>query len=273
MKIIRADVSGFCFGVERAYRLTKRARGRQVAVVGELIHNPGVIAELTSRGVRQVSVPEEITGGTAIVRAHGTSNLQKARIAQHAAKVIDASCPFVIRLHTAAAQFVQQGLPVVIVGRRDHPEMVGVVEDFPAVIVTTNPRDRVLKQLAGREVGVLVQTTETVERLADIVAVLKKIKATPKIVNTICNATTDRQKAAITLAEQVDLVIVIGGRNSNNTKNLWQLTKKITKSHWIESAEELQQKWFRNIATVGVTAGASTPETMIKEVIQKLKKM
>jgi len=276
MKIMRAKVAGFCFGVERAYELVQKARASQqphIQIVGELIHNPQVVAELAEVGVRTVGSADELTPGTAIVRAHGTSDLQRAAIQKKAGDMIDASCPFVTRLHAAAGKFIKEGLPVVIVGRADHPEMVGVVQDFPAVIVTIDTASSEIANLANKKVGLLVQTTETTASLAAMRDRLTELSCEIAEINTICSATTDRQAAVRELAPQVDAMIVIGGKNSNNTKNLHELASQDCPSYWIETEDELQKDWFAGVEIVGVTAGASTPESRIEAVIERLNQM
>jgi len=273
---MRAKVAGFCFGVERAYELVQKARETaqpNIQIVGELIHNPQVVAELAEVGVRTVGSADELTPGTAIVRAHGTSDLQRAAIQKKAGDMIDASCPFVTRLHAAAGKFAEEGLPVVIVGRADHPEMVGVVQDFTEVIVTTDTAAPELTTLTGKKVGLLVQTTETTASLAAMRDRLTELGCEIAEINTICSATTDRQAAVRELAPQVDVMIVIGGKNSNNTKNLHELASEDCQSYWIETEDELQKEWFADVETVGVTAGASTPESRIEAVIARLDRL
>lgn len=270
MKVIRAASAGFCFGVERAVALAREA-GSRVETLGELIHNPEVLEELETRGVRAVDGIANVSAETVIVRAHGISDRTRSELQAKTKRVIDASCPFVQRLHAAVAKFRARGLPVIVFGRRDHPEMRAVVEDFPEVVVTTSPLTKELDAFAGQTIGMLAQTTEQATDFDTFVAaVTARLAITPDIASTICNATTDRQTAARVLADQVEAVVVIGGRTSNNTKNLWELTSKIRPSYWIERADELDPAWFAGCQTVGVTAGASTPESAITAVIERL---
>jgi 4-hydroxy-3-methylbut-2-enyl diphosphate reductase len=271
MQIIRAKVAGFCFGVQRAVELAKKARGKSVQTLGELIHNPEVLEELKSRGIRAVSAVSKLRDGTVVIRAHGVSDRVRAELKQKKIKIVDASCPFVQRLHAAVAGFIARGLPVVILGRADHPEMRAVVEDFPVVLVLAKPDLRKLKKLAKQKVGVLAQTTETAANFELLKTKLKQAGARIEPADTICNATSERQTAAIALAKQVDLMLVIGGKKSNNTKQLWLLTKKFCSSRWIETERDLKFSWFKNIQKVGITAGASTPESTIERVIARLK--
>ncbi len=271
MQILRAKVAGFCFGVQRAVELAKKARGKSVQTLGELIHNPEVLEDLKNRGVRVVSAVSKLKNGTVVIRAHGVSDKVRAELKKKQVKIVDASCPFVQRLHAAAASFAIKDIPIIILGRADHPEMRAVVEDFPTALVLVKPNLRKLHKFANQKVGVLAQTTETAANFELLKTKLKQLGARIQPVQTICNATSERQAAAIKLAKQVDLMLVIGGKQSNNTKQLWQLSKQVVPSRWIETERDLKTGWFKNIKTVGITAGASTPESTIGRVVEKLK--
>ncbi|MFH1375505.1 MAG: 4-hydroxy-3-methylbut-2-enyl diphosphate reductase, partial [Patescibacteria group bacterium] len=272
VKIIRAKHAGFCFGVRRAYDLALQPRGNAVRTLGELIHNPEVLEELSSRGVRSVSAISRISGGTVIIRAHGISRKKLQALRYKKSKVIDASCPFVQKIHLEVAKFAERGIPVVIVGRRNHPEMRAVVEDFPEVLVVSLISDRRLRRYAGKQVAVLAQTTETPERFSAIVKELQKLKAKVAALKTICGATIERQTAAVDLAHKVDRMLVIGGKKSNNTKQLFDLVRKIVPSHWVENEKEIRKNWLRGVKKVGITAGASTPENTIRKVEDRIGK-
>jgi len=273
VQIIRANHAGFCFGVERAYELARNARDKKIYMIGELIHNPEVLTELKNKGIKIISSSTKISEGTVIVRAHGISNKKMREFKKKNLKIIDASCPFVKRIHTEVARFVKKKIPIVIVGRRNHPEMRAVIEDFPEILVVTNSSDPRLKKIQDSKVSVLAQTTESAEKFIAVVQKLKTLKTQVFAIATICNATKERQSAAIALAQKADLMLVIGGRKSNNTRQLWQLTKKITPSFWIENENEICSKWFAKIKKVGITAGASTPEKMIRRVVAKIKNL
>lgn len=273
MKIIRAKHAGFCFGVRRAYDLAIKANGKNVQTLGELIHNPEVLEELKTRGIKAISAISKLRDGSVIIRAHGISDKARKKLKQKALKIIDASCPFVKRIHDEVRIFQQKGIPCVIVGRRDHPEMTAVVEDFPEVLVVSKASDIKSKSLKGRKVAVMAQTTETAEKFKTIVEKLIDLGVQVVERETICLATSERQKAAIDLAKEVDLMIVAGGKKSNNTKQLYGLAKKIVASHWVESEKEIKATWFKNVKKVGITAGASTPKGVIERVEQKIQKI
>lgn len=201
-----------------------------------------------------------------IIRAHGISQKRLQTLRRKKTKVIDASCPFVQKIHLEVSKFVQRGIPVVIVGRRNHPEMRAVVGDFPEVLVIGSGSDRRLRRYAGKQVAVLAQTTETPERFNAVAEELRKLKVKVVALKTICGATIERQTAAVALAQEVDLMLVVGGKKSNNTKQLFSLVRKIVPSQWVESEKELKKSWLKKAKKIGITAGASTPEDAIRRV-------
>ncbi len=282
MQIIRADHAGFCFGVRRAVELARSASRdfQKVTTLGELIHNPEILEELNSRGVRAISAISKIREGVVVVRAHGISQKKLAVLRKKKIKIVDASCPFVQKIHREVSLFAAQKIPVVILGRRGHPEMRAVVEDFPAVEVVQKISPKSLQKFAGQKIGVLAQTTENPENFAQLIAALEKLVPAKagnhsKIIarETICGATLERQNSARLLAEKVDAVVVVGGRKSNNTKKLFELVAKIHPAFWIENETEIRPGDFTKFKKVGVTAGASTPESTIRKVEEKLLKI
>jgi 4-hydroxy-3-methylbut-2-enyl diphosphate reductase len=275
VKIIRADHAGFCFGVKRAVELARSAteHSDKIQTLGELIHNPEVLEELSSKGIQAISAISQIQEGVVIIRAHGISQKKLAELQKKKIKIINASCPFVQKIHLEVSQFISQKIPVLILGRKNHPEMRAIIEDFPEVEVVQKISPQKLKKFQNQSIGVLAQTTENPANFAKLISVLEKIgaKIIPK--NTICGATLERQKAAQILAEKVEAVVVIGGRKSNNTKKLFELASKIRPTFWIENETEIQAKDFTKFKKVGVTAGASTPENTIERVCRMLEKL
>jgi len=270
LKVIRADFAGFCFGVKRAYRLASEKYTGKVSTLGELIHNPEILEELDSKGVKVENTISKIQKGVVIIRAHGISKKKLRELQQKKVKIVDASCPFVKRLHREAEIFVERGIPVFILGKRKHPELSAVLEDFPEVKIVEKIHKKNYEKYIGQKVALLAQTTERVERFEAFKKFLREIGVRVLAKNTICNATRERQDAALYLATNVDVMIVIGGKNSNNTKQLFDLTSELTQSFWIESEKNLQKKWFEKTKKVGITAGASTPERVIERVERRL---
>jgi (E)-4-hydroxy-3-methyl-but-2-enyl pyrophosphate reductase len=277
VKIIRADSAGFCFGVKRAYELALQAVSKQknikVATLGELIHNPEVLEELHNRGIKTVKAISKIRDGIVIIRAHGISQKKMKELKKKNIKIVDASCPFVKKIHMEVANFIKQDLPVVILGKRQHPELLAILEDFPNVEVVEKITKQFCKKFSSKKIGLLAQTTETSERFLKLKNLLTDIGADVVAKNTICNATRKRQNDAISLAKKVDIMIVVGGKKSNNTKQLFELVSKTTKSFWVENVDDLQKFYFDGIKSIGICAGASTPEAVIKEIIKHIEEI
>lgn len=275
MKIIRAENAGFCFGVKRAMKLAFEAAENNenpIYSLGPLIHNPQQVQVLVQRGVHVVSDLESLKpGDTLIIRSHGTSPaiLESAK-AKHL-NIVDATCPFVVKAQRLAQRLASEQYQVVIVGEGDHPEVVGLVgfagNDARVIEKVSDVNDFPMKQ----RVGVVAQTTQSLDNLRDVVCILLEKCDELKVFNTICHATTRRQEAALDISKKVDLMIVIGGHNSANTSRLASLCLQsgISTRH-IETSDELKASWLKDVAIVGVTAGASTPEWIIEDVIDKL---
>ena len=265
MRVVRAAYAGACYGVQRALDLALKAveDGGRAYTLGPLIHNPQVVAQLAERGVRAVDGVEDVAGaGTVVIRSHGVTPAVKRSVAACGLPLVDATCPHVARAQRAAADLAEQGRHVVVVGEAGHPEVEGLVacarEAGASVSVVAGPDD--LPDTLDGPVGVVVQTTQTREVLDAVVAALL-------VKNTICFATRQRQEAAAALADEVDAIVVIGGRNSSNTSRLADICAAACPcTHHIESPDEIDPAWLAGCGAVGVTAGASTPEGQIDAV-------
>ena len=275
VEIVVARYAGYCYGVERALRITEEAlEGAEgpVASLGPIIHNPSVVGQLEERGVRVVDDAREAAAGTLIVRTHGVPPEVVEGARARDINLVDATCPFVAVAQREAASLREAGYAVVILGERDHPEVAGL-EGFAGegAVVVEDAAGLPLAQLRGKRVGVVVQTTQTRANLASVAAVLAPVARELLVFNTICDATEKRQSAACELAAEVDVVIVVGGRNSANTARLAQLCRAIeSRTHHIESAAELEPAWFTGARRIGVTAGASTPDEEIEATVAAL---
>lgn len=275
VEIVVARYAGYCYGVERALRITEEALGAAqgpVASLGPIIHNPSVVGRLEERGVRVVDGADEATSGTLIVRTHGVPPEVVAGARARDITLVDATCPFVAVAQRKAASLRAAGYAVVILGERDHPEVAGL-EGFAGegAVVVEDAAGLPLAKLRGKRIGVVVQTTQTRANLASVAAVLAPVARELLVFNTICDATEKRQSAACELAAEVDVVVVVGGRNSANTARLAQLCAAIeSRTHHIESAAELEPAWFASARRIGVTAGASTPDEEIEATVAAL---
>lgn len=269
MRVEVASQAGACYGVERALRLVRDSvqteRG-QVHTLGPLIHNPQVVEELAEAGVSPVSSPEDVDGGTLVLRTHGVTPQEERSASEHADRVINATCPFVLRAHQSARALYDQGYQVIIVGEKGHPEVMGTLGNAPGAVVVQGASE--LDGIkVGRRVGIVVQTTQARDNLRAIVSALIGRCEELRLCDTICEATSSKQGAAAELSSRADVMVVIGGRNSANTTRLAKIcSARCPRTHHIESASELQAGWFDGANLVGITAGASTPQEQIDAV-------
>lgn len=272
-----ARYAGVCYGVERALGMAEKAAGearKPVNTLGPLIHNPLVVNDLERIGVGTASNVSEVEEGTLIIRAHGVvpSVVEDAR--NRGLDVLDATCPYVKKVHNAAERLVREGYQLIVVGESGHPEVEGIMghagDDAHVVSV---PGDLDAIDLS-RKVGVVVQTTQTPGALADVVAELSKQTMDLRVINTICSATQERQDSAAELARRVDAMIVVGGKNSGNTRRLAEIcTAACPKTHHIEDASEIEAAWFDGVSHIGVTAGASTPASHIERALVRMRSL
>jgi (E)-4-hydroxy-3-methyl-but-2-enyl pyrophosphate reductase (IPP and DMAPP forming) len=268
VKIKIADKSGFCFGVKRAINLAEKTAdsNQKVYTLGPIIHNPQEVKRLDKKGIKTLKNPKSVKEGIIILRTHGIPlQLHKELEKKKAIDIIDATCPFVKR-----AQDIVKGLSckdetIVIVGEKIHPEVVALVSYGNGKCVVIESVKEARKLEAAGDLNIVSQTTQTPENFDSIVKCLKK-RYKVKVFNTICKATLDRQKSAEKLAKTVDLMIVIGGKNSGNTTRLAEICSSKTKTYHIETVDDLNKAWFKNKKNIGLTAGASTPYWIIKKV-------
>lgn len=273
MKVILAEKAGFCFGVKRAIDTAfEAARKGRVFCLGPLIHNPQEVERLRQAGVETIDDFRTLTNGDyLIIRSHGVppSVLEQAR--ERGLQVIDLTCPFVGKAQQNAATLKQEGYQVVVIGEKHHPEVQSIVGHAGERAVVIESSNEVETAALGSRIGVVAQTTQSYGNFSEIVLKLLRFSKELKVFSTICNSTAERQEAARNLARQVDLVLVVGGRNSANTSRLATLCKEEGKpTHHIETAEEIRPEWLKGAGSVGVTAGASTPDWVVQGVLQRL---
>jgi len=275
MKIHIAEHAGTCFGVDNAIKIAFEAteREKNLHILGDLVHNPQTVKQLLDRGVQVVDDIKQLSeGDNLIIRAHGENKATYAYCKKNNINIIDCTCPFVRRTQVIASQLDNSGYKVVLIGDADHPEVRGIAAQAKDPIIVSNAEQLDAKSLNGfQKLGVLAQTTQRKENFEEIVKGIISNNRETKVFNTICSATTNRQQAALKICDEVDLMIVIGGRNSANTKRLNEICSQKIKTHWITDAAELENQWFKNIKSVGITAGASTPEIVIQQILKKIK--
>jgi len=277
MKIYVADHAGFCFGVERAIGLVEKTSisSSSVSTLGPIIHNPQVVDNFAKKGI---SVKEDINkikkNETVVIRSHGINNELYNMLSKKEIVVVDATCPFVKKAHESARKLSLDEYTVVVFGEKDHPEIEGIVSYIEGeYFIVTNIKEA--EELPFREkYGFTAQTTQDDKIFHEIESIIRNKCKSIKIYNTICNATKLRQKATKDMAETVDLMLVVGGKNSANTTRLYNICKNICKKTFhIETKDELSVEYFKNIYNVGITAGASTPDYLIREVIDFIKEV
>jgi 4-hydroxy-3-methylbut-2-enyl diphosphate reductase len=269
MKILRADHLGMCFGVRDAIALAESAARQQpLTILGELVHNESVLADLRQRGVQIETDPARVQTRTAMITAHGASETAIARARSHGLDIFEGTCPLVTFAHRSVARLVTEGYHPVIIGKRDHVEVRGLTEDLKAFDIIENESD--IATLVPRErFGVASQTTQPVARVQHLTNLLRQRFPSAEIrcIDTVCQPTKQRQRAAEDLAARCDLVIVIGGANSNNTRELVHTCRKsCARVHHVTGPADVDPNWFENAETIGLTAGTSTPDYLIDAV-------
>ena len=278
MQVLLADEYGFCFGVERAVDMVEDAlqEGDTVRSLGPLIHNEQEMARLGEQGVTTISEPVQIgRGETAVIRAHGVTPEVQKELEEKAAKVVDATCPFVTRVQKLAARAAEQDRHVIVIGSPDHPEMIGVKGYAPNHAFVIRDESEVASLPRLRNPLVVSQTTIKAKTFFDTAEAIKtKTDDEVQIVNTICSATRDRQDAARALSGMVDAFYIIGGRHSSNSVKLLAVCKEqCEKSFLIETEDEINPSDIVGAERVGVTAGASTPEWLIHKIVKHLESL
>lgn len=276
MKVTVVKDAGFCFGVKRAIKLASDAVKKdkeKVYTLGPLIHNPQVVEALREKGVEVAEKLNQIKRGTVIIRSHGVHPEIMARIKKKGLKIIDATCPFVKRAQNMARLLHRQNYQVIVVGEADHPEVKGIVGYTRGKALVFNNKAKNSNFSKFRKLGVVAQTTLNLNFFKKAVDTLLERSKQIKIYNTICSATASAQSKSLKLARKVDLMLVVGGHNSANTSRLARLCREAgTRTYHVETAEELDRRWFRGVERVGVTAGSSTPEWIIQEVVKEARK-
>jgi 4-hydroxy-3-methylbut-2-enyl diphosphate reductase len=277
LKVKVARNAGFCFGVRRAIEIAEKTLedNDKVYTLGPIIHNPQEVKRLEKQGIKTLKSVSRIKDGCVILRTHGIPlEIHKKLEKNESINIIDSTCPFVKKAQDIVKKLssdkATKDSVIVVVGEKIHPEVVALVSygSKKCVVIETPEEAKAFK--GNKNLNVVSQTTQAFENFSNIVNILSK-KHKVSVYNTICKATLDRQQSAEKLANEVDLMIVIGGKNSGNTTRLAQICSYKTKTYHIETFKDLKESWFKNISTVGLTAGASTPDWIIKDVELKIK--
>jgi (E)-4-hydroxy-3-methyl-but-2-enyl pyrophosphate reductase len=276
-----AKFSGYCYGVKRALNITEKAlekygkKKKKVYTLGSIIHNPGVVKKLSTRGLISVNNIEDVEDGSIfIIRSHGMSsillNLLKKKKDIY---IIDATCPFVKNAQMRAVELSEMGFFVVVIGNKEHPEVCSIKDNVnpERITVIENSKDIMDSVYNKKKIGVVVQTTQKIDRLKDITGKLLDFSEELYIVNTICDTTKKRQESVRKLSKKVDVMLVIGGKNSANTTHLADISRENNRyTYHIESSSDMDPGWFGKDNKIGICGGASTPENDILDVKKKI---
>jgi 4-hydroxy-3-methylbut-2-enyl diphosphate reductase len=273
MEVILAKTAGFCFGVKRAVELVYQQIGSEgVYTFGPIIHNEEVVNDLKDKGINVINSLQEaaaVRPGTMIMRSHGAARSIYTELSQMGWNIIDATCPFVKKIHKIVDEESAEGTQIVIVGNEHHPEVEGIMGwcNNTPVVIDSEEKALDFKPQDNKKVCIVSQTTFNYKKFKDIVEIIQKKRYDIFVRNTICNATEERQAEARELAKKSDAMIVIGGKNSSNTQKLFEICKEeCVNTYYIQTLRDLDLNKFCCAGCVGITAGASTPNNIIQEV-------
>jgi 4-hydroxy-3-methylbut-2-enyl diphosphate reductase len=279
MEILLARDMGFCWGVRRAIDIMEKAAAEkgEIASLGPIVHNPQVVRDLEGKGVRITSEPPDGAAGPVAITAHGVGPQMLEEARARSSEVVDTTCPIVTRSQRWAKKMAAAGFTVVVFGDPKHREVRGVLAWAGGNALALGDGDGIPDDLPTR-LAVISQTTQSPERFALFVSELMQKRVSEiselRVINTLCDATSSQQAAARELAQEVDLILVVGGRSSANTRHLLEVCREEgTPAYQIESAEELRAEWLQGCQRVGVTAGASTPESAVEAVVRRVQEL
>lgn len=276
MEVNVAKTAGFCFGVKRAvdqvYEQTEKEKGKKIYTYGPIIHNEEVVKDLRSRGVEVIHSEEELaalTEGIVIIRSHGVPKRIYDLLEERKLQYVDATCPFVKKIHNIVKKASEEGSHVIIIGNPEHPEVQGIMgwSLLPVTVIQDAEEAEQLSLPEEQKICIVSQTTFNYNKFKDLVEIISKKRYDISVLNTICNATKERQTEAKSIAKGVDAMIVIGDKHSSNTQKLFEICKKAcNNTYYIQTLDDLDLNQLGSVETVGITAGASTPNKIIEEV-------
>jgi 4-hydroxy-3-methylbut-2-enyl diphosphate reductase len=280
-KVILAKTAGFCFGVQRAvdtvYNLVDEEA--DIYTFGPIIHNEEVVNDLADKGVRVIDDAEHlkssVEGSKVVIRSHGVSKAVYDEIEKCRAEIVDATCPFVLKIHNIVKKESESGSQIIIIGDKNHPEVQGIMGWCVTnpIVIDTEEKAEKLELQPDTRVCIVSQTTYNFNKFKDLVEIIKKKGYNTSVSNTICNATEERQAEAGEIAKQVDTMIVIGSRSSSNTRKLYEICKsQCENTYYIQTISDLDLSVLAKVECIGITAGASTPKNIIEEVYTNVRR-
>ena len=279
MNVTVAKSAGFCFGVKRAIDTVYQEieKGEKVFTLGPIIHNEQVVQELEEKGVQVINSIEEladIKDGTVVIRSHGVSEQVIRQLEKYDIKIVDATCPFVSKIHRIVQEKYREGFQIVIIGNRTHPEVEGINGwcENSAIVLETVSEAESFRPDPQKKLCIVSQTTFNYNKFQELVEIIKKKGYDISVLDTICNATEERQTEARKIAAESDLMIVIGDKHSSNTQKLYEISKKeCANTYYIQTSKDMDYHQIQSINNVGITAGASTPNNIIEEVSKNVR--
>ena len=276
MEVKLAKTAGFCFGVKRAvdtvYQQVEQCKNEKIYTFGPIIHNEEVVKDLRSKGVEVIETEEELrrlTSGVVIIRSHGVSKHIHNILEEQGLKCVDATCPFVKKIHRIVEKESAEGAYIVIIGDENHPEVQGIKgwSSTPVSVIKTEEQAYDFNVPESTRVCIVSQTTFNYNKFKYLVEIILKKKYNVNVLNTICSATKERQTEAENVANEVDVMIVIGDKHSSNTQKLFEICRSAcADTYYIQTLDDLNMNQLKSVKTVGITAGASTPSNIIEEV-------
>ena len=277
MQINIAKTSGFCFGVKRAINTSlSLAKGKKpVYILGDIVHNNFVVKELAKKGIKKISRIKPVKNSILMIRAHGASKkvFKKAKTCGY--KIVDTTCPKVKEIYKIAKR-LEKNNKIIIIGDHNHDEVKGIAGQLNKKSITIESPNRITSEKLKhiKKAAVVTQSTQTIENINAIMKRLKKIIPQVKLYNTVCRTTILKQQEIKTLPKKNNLILIVGSSTSANTKRLYELSRKINKkTYWIESKKNLKCGWLKDVERIGIMAGASTPEPIVQEIVERIKQI
>lgn len=278
MKINVAKSAGFCFGVKRAIEIAlktaKEEKNSEVYMLGDIVHNEFVVEQIKRAGIKVVDSMDKIKSGVLLLRAHGTvpEIYQKAK--EKNLKIVDATCPMVLEIHKITRKLEGENYQVVVIGDHEHDEVKAISAQAKNPIILEKPSDVDKIDKKYKKMGIVVQSTQNIEKVREIIVRLIDKTRELRFINTICKPTQDHQDEIRKMPQENDVMIIVGSFTSANTRRLTEISKSLNPgTYQVESAKDIKNEWFKNCKTVGISAGASTPDYLIKEVVERIKEI
>lgn len=274
MKINVAKSAGFCSGVKRAIKIALEtvSKNKNIEMLGDIVHNEDVVRQINNLGIKKVRKLSKDSDKTLLIRAHGSPLRNYIKALKLGYKIVDATCPMVKEIHKIVIEHENIGYKIIVIGDRKHEEVKGIVGQIKNKAIVIEKKIPIEKIKKIKKACIVVQSTQNLTKVLAIIGVLKKYIKDLRFFNTICYPTRTKQQEIKILPLKNDIMIIIGSKKSANTKRLYEISKSLNKkSYWIQSKNDLKFGWFKGVKKVGITAGASTPDSTTKEIIKSIK--